>query len=125
MTRSPWLHGAGLFLAFGLGTWLMGWWAIPTITLGWGLLTAGRIRSWIPGVSAALAWSVLLAADTRSGAFGRLLGRLAGVLHTPEVVLLFLTLVFPGFLAWGGAKLGAELARRTTQDTVSGPDSLH
>jgi hypothetical protein len=115
MTRSPWLHGAGLFLAFGLGTWLVGWWAIPTITLGWGLLTAGRIRSWVPGVSA----------DTRSGAFGRLLGMLAGVLHTPEVVLLLLTLVFPGFLAWGGAKLGVELARRTPQDTVSRPESLH
>jgi hypothetical protein len=115
-------HGAGLFLAFGLGTWLVGWWAVPVIALGWGLLTVGRIRSWIPGISAALAWSVLLAADARSGALGRLLVRLAGVLHTQEVVPVLLTLVFPGFLAWSGAKLGAELARRTPQDTVSGPD---
>jgi len=100
-----------LALAFALAAWL-GWWALPAVAALWGALRPGV---WRPMLSAALAamagWGGWLALDALQGhgALKRLGNLLAPVMHAPYPLLLLLTLLFAGLLAWSAAALACGL----------------
>ena len=90
-------------ILFAAGTWLFGWWTIPVVALGFGLLPA---RPSLIAGAAAVAWLVLLAVDAAGGSITRLANVLAGVMGLPSAALLLVTLLFPALVAWSAASLG-------------------
>ena len=50
-----------LAIAFALGTWILGWWAVPLLGAAWGLLRRGTPRFATAFIAAALAGGALLA----------------------------------------------------------------
>ena len=99
-----------LALAFSLGTWVFGWWAVPVIAALWGLLARGSV---IPGVtaaaSAALGWAILLGVDAVPGRLGVLMERVAPVLRLPGIVLAVVAVLFAAAVAWAAASTFSSL----------------
>jgi hypothetical protein len=99
-----------------VGTWLLGWWAVPAIALIAGLISCG------PGLVAgacATAWLLLLVIDAASGNIGHVAGILAGVMGLPAVALFAVTLALPALLGWSAASLGD--AARSIRSTSRQP----
>jgi hypothetical protein len=97
--------------AFALGTFYVGWWAIPIIALAWGWIVGpGRRPATRAAMGAAIAWMGFLAHDAVRGPAGRLVRTLGALFHLPGVVLLIVTVLFAMVLAWGAAVVGAETA---------------
>ena len=86
-----------------LGTWMVGWWAVPVVALIAGL--TGCRAGLVSGASAA-AWLVLLVSDVASGNFPEVASVLAGIMGMPAAVLLVVTLALPALLGWSAASLG-------------------
>ncbi len=61
------------------------------------------------GLSAAAAWGMLLLWLELTGSVGTLARLLGGILGTPGVVIIALTLIFPALLAGSAASLVAAL----------------
>ena len=102
-----------LALAMGVGTWVLGWWAVPAIGAAWGLLHrggAGRGRE--AAADAAIAWLALLAIDAASGALGRVADVLGGIVRVPGAVLAAATVVFAAALAGLAAYLTGATGSR-------------
>ncbi|MGH7668971.1 MAG: hypothetical protein ACRENQ_05705 [Gemmatimonadaceae bacterium] len=103
-----------LALAFGLGTYAFGWWAVPIVAFVWGVMSGGSPRGAVrAGAAAALAWIVLLVAQglVRPAVFP--FGRtLAGAMQMPGWALWAAEIVFPLVLAWSSALLGSAFRRR-------------
>ena len=102
-----------LVAAFALAAWL-GWWSVPAVAFGWGLLRPAVRRPILSAaLAAALGWAVWLLVDlfADAAALGRLGGRLGAVLPLPFAGLLVLTLLFPALLGWSAAAVGCGLAR--------------
>ena len=97
-------------LAFALGTWLVGWWAIPVVALMLGILGISGMRPMSIAGAAALSWAGLLAVDAAGASITRLAAVLAGVMGLPAPVLFLVTLLFPALVAWSAASL-ADAAR--------------
>lgn len=89
-----------------LGTWFIGWIAVPIVAFGIGL---SSIAPRYAGLHAGLAWLLLLVADAAHGAFGRLAGMLAGAMGIPGIVLIAVTIAFPVILGWSAASVGTAL----------------
>ena len=105
------LRSTLLALAFGLGTYAFGWWAVPVVALAWGAMSGPVRRVAVrAGVAAALAWALLLLAPGLMGdpviSFGR---KLAGAMQVPVWALWVVELVFPFLVAWSAALLGSAL----------------
>ena len=105
------LRVALLAAAMAVGTWSLGWWAVPAIGAAWGLLQRGRPRFVETFAGAALAWTALLAFDATHAAFGRLTTVLGGVFMLPGAVLLLVTVLYAALLAGCAAQV-AGTARR-------------
>ncbi len=96
---------AGLTLCFGVATWVVGWWGVPVVGLAWGIWSSKNTKPPVAaGLTAAtcavVAWAALLAWIAALGPLpllARTLGTVAGV---PGAVLVAMTLVFAGLLAW-------------------------
>ena len=88
-----------LAAAFALGTWILGWWAVPLLGAIWGMLRRGRPRFASAFAAAALAWAALLAFDAARGPMGRLTTVMGGIFWMPGPVLLLVTLLFAALLA--------------------------
>lgn len=103
-----------LALAFGLGTYAFGWWAVPTIGLVWGVMSGAAARGAVrAGIAAALAWIVLLvAAGLVHAAVFPFGGRLAAAMQVPVWALWAVEVAFPFFVAWSSALLGSAFRRR-------------
>ncbi len=98
-----------LALAFGLGTYGFGWWAVPLVSFAWGVMNGPTRRVAVrAGLAAAIAWALLLVAPAITGApifsFG---GKLAGAMQVPAWALWTVELGFPLVLAWSAALLGS------------------
>lgn len=109
-----------LVLAFWLGTYALGWWAVPAIGVAWALISPAVARAGIrAGTAAALAWALLLVIPAAFGApmfsFG---GKLAAAMAVPIWALYAAELVFPFAAAWSAASLTAAL-----RGSVSLPDT--
>ena len=96
----------------GVGTWTLGWWAVPAIGAAWGLLQRGvPRRGRQAAIAAALAWAALLAADAGAGALPRVADVLGGVFGVPGALLLLVTLAFAAALAGLAAYVVGARAR--------------
>ena len=93
-------------------TWVAGWWAVPIVALGAGLI---RCSPGIVAAACASGWLALLLVNLASGSIGRVSGVLAGVMGLPAPALFAVTLAFPALLGWSAASLGnAALSLRST-----------
>jgi hypothetical protein len=111
-----------LFVASAMAalTWLIGWWGVllAALIIGYVFRAEGG-GGWRVALAAAEAWGALLLIDIVSGPFGTLSHRLGGVMKLPPIVLILVTLAFPGMVAWSAATVVAlvipqERAQRTT-----------
>ncbi|HEX4935425.1 MAG TPA: hypothetical protein VFV33_19730 [Gemmatimonadaceae bacterium] len=103
-----------LAIVVTLGTVLVGWWLVPVLALGFGVVMRGAPR---PGATAALAgalgWGGYLAVVALGGGpVGSFAASLAASMKLPAWAPLAATLLFPALLAGPAAYLGARLADR-------------
>ena len=99
-------------LGAGIGTWTLGWWAVPIVAMLAGLLGCPAL---LTGAASATAWLAILAIDAAAGSVPRVAGVLAGVMGLPAVAIFALTLVLPALLGWSAASVGdAARSLRTT-----------
>ena len=102
-----------LALSFGIGTWILGWWAIPLFATTAAIL-ARDVRH-LPGaiaIAAAAAWAVLLVWSAIQGSvwtFARIAG---GAMGISGFLLIVVTLAFPAALAWSAAAVAQFLSTR-------------
>lgn len=98
-----------LALAFALGTYGFGWWAVPVVGLVWGLASPQR-AAFRAGGAAAIAWGLMLVLPAVVGvpifSFG---GKLAAAMTMPQWALYAAELVFPFAAAASAAALGSGL----------------
>jgi hypothetical protein len=90
-------------LVAGVGTWTLGWWAVPIVALAAGLLGCPAL---LTGAASATAWLAILAIDAVAGSIPRVAGVLAGVMGMPAIAIFALTLVLPAVLGWSAASVG-------------------
>lgn len=99
-----------LAAAFALGTWIIGWWAVPVLAAVWGVLARNDM---LPGVAAAIAaalgWAVLLLTDALVGNLGMLLSRLGPLFKVPGILLPLIAMLFAALLAWAAAATTASV----------------
>ena len=101
-----------LAAAFAIGTWVLGWWAIPLFAAVAGVLARHAPgQAMAAGVAAAVAWAALLAWSALHGAVWSFASQVGGAIGLSGVVLIVVTLVFPALLAWLAAALAQLLAR--------------
>lgn len=103
MNRHRLLETAFLAALIGLGTWFGGSWVILPVAALWQLLRR-KEPSWLAGLAALVAWSVLLA-TLPWFPLGRLAMRLSGVFHLPPGTALLLPLCYASLLGWSTARL--------------------
>jgi hypothetical protein len=106
------LRVALLALSFGIGTWILGWWAIPLFAAIAAVLARAVPRQAVAaGAAGAVAWSALLAWSAFQGSvwsFARLAG---GAMGVSGLLLIVMTLAFPAALAWSAASVMQLIAR--------------
>lgn len=104
---------AVLGLAMAIGTWVLGWWAVPLLGAAWGVLRRGQPRFWTAALGGVVGWWLLMLYDAALGSVGRmatLLGDIFGVGSWGMVAIMYL---FPLLLAGCAAQVaGVTLARR-------------
>ena len=101
-----------LAASFAIGTWVLGWWAIPLFAAVAGVLARhAPAQAVATGVAAAIAWGALLAWSTLRGSVWSFASQVGGAVGVSGVVLIALTLVFPALVAWLAAFLAQTLAR--------------
>ena len=116
------LRLALLTLAFALGTYAFGWWSVPGVSFVWGAMSGQARRVAVrAGVSAALAWALLLLAQALLRvpvfSFG---DKLAGAMQVPVWALWTVELAFPWLAAWSAALLGSALrGARPARDSAA------
>jgi hypothetical protein len=98
-----------LAVAMAVGTWWLGWWAVPVIGAAWGVARYGQHSAWTAAVAAALAWVLLLGLLALRGPVGDLARIVGGALTLPGWVLVLATVVFPAALAGTAARLSRVL----------------
>jgi hypothetical protein len=97
------LRFGAVVIGAALGTWTLGWWAVPAVALIAGL--AG-CEGGLVSAASATAWLILLMADATSGSVPRVAGVLAGVMGLPPMAIFLVTLALPAVLGWSAALLG-------------------
>jgi hypothetical protein len=106
MTHRTWVIATAI--AFGLATWVFGWWSVPVLALLVG--ATQRVRPLAIAVAALAAWSILLVVDSTGPGMSALERTLSGVMGVPAVVVIFLTWIFPALLGWSLATIGQIVA---------------
>lgn len=106
-----------LCAVMAVGTWTVGWWTVPMVAAGWGILF-GAPRPWLAGLAGALAWGVLLAGAPWD-ALRRLAPRLGGIFHLSGWGMVALTLGFAWLLGWSAAR--AVACFRPAPDSLTAP----
>ena len=101
-----------LAAAIAIGTWTLGWWAVPLVGGGWGLMKRGRPRFGDAFVAATLAWAALLAADAAAGAMDRLTTVMGGIFSMPGSLVLAVTVLYAALLAGCAAQVAGFTAAR-------------
>ena len=108
------LRIALLAVAFAIGTWVLGWWAVPLLGAVWGVLRRGMSRFGSAFAAAAIAWAVLLAMNAHGGALDRLTTVMGGIFSMPGSLMLAVTVLYAAILAGCAAQVaGITAARRT------------
>lgn len=98
--------------SFAIGTWILGWWAVPLFAAGSGVLARHASRQALAaGIAGAIAWGVLLVWTAIRGSVWSFASQVGGAVGLSGIVLIVFTVVFPGLLAWLAASLAQMLAR--------------
>lgn len=110
-----------LAAAFAAASWMVEWWIVPllaaALSLGMGrVATPTRIA-----VGAGLGWAGLLALGAVRGPVAKLAAMLGALLHTPALVLVLLTVLFPAVLAWSAAAVVARGEEKVTTAELTAP----
>lgn len=101
-----------LAAAFAIGTWILGWWAIPLLAAIAGVIARRTPRqAMAAGVAAAVAWGMLLTQGALRGSVWSFASQVGGAIGVSGVMLIILTLVFPAALAWLAASFAQILTR--------------
>ena len=95
-----------------IGTWLLGWWAVPVVAMIAGFM---HCKPGIVTAACATSWLILLSVDALSGNIGRVGTVLAGVMGLPVPALIAATLILPALLAWSAASIGTVLLSSRTK----------
>ena len=104
-----------LALAFALGTYAVGWWAVPVLGAVWGLVGSGSGRAGrTAALAAALGWAILLLWAGFQGPVLPLAGKLGQIFGVPGAVILLLTIAFPAVV--GGSVGSLVAALRVSRD---------
>lgn len=95
------LRVALLAISFAIGTWILGWWAVPLFAAVAAVLARSvRAQAMAAALAAAVAWAGLLAWSAAQGSvwsFSRIAG---GAMGMSGVTLILATLIFPAAAAW-------------------------
>jgi hypothetical protein len=101
-----------LALSFAIGTWILGWWAVPLFAAVAAVMTRYvRHQGIAAGLAAAIAWAALLAWSSTEGSvwsFSRIAG---GAMGMSGAALILVTLLFPAVLAWLATAVVQFIAR--------------
>ena len=101
-----------LALSFAIGTWILGWWAVPLFAA-----VSGMLARHVPGqaaaaaVAGAVAWGALLAWSATQGSVWSFSRTAGGAMGISGPLLILMTLAFPAVLAWIAAALAQLIAR--------------
>lgn len=98
-----------LAVAMAVGTWWLGWWAVPIIGAAWGVARYGQYSAWTAAVAAGLSWMLVLGLVALRGPVGDLARIVGGALTLPGWVLVLAVVVFPAALAGTAARLSRVL----------------
>jgi hypothetical protein len=106
------LRVALLALSLAIGTWVLGWWAVPLLAAIAGAMAPHvRHQGMAAGLAAAVAWAALLAWSSTTGSvwsFSRIAG---GAMGMSGAVLILVTVLFPLALAWLATVVAQFIAR--------------
>jgi len=103
--------------AFAVGTYALGWWAVPLVALLCGLTISVDGKPVIYAtVCAAAGWSMLLLLDAARGPLGEVAARFGGVMGFPPAALVVTTLLFPALLAWSASSIGAAVRKKVVRE---------
>lgn len=123
LRMSRMLRIALLAMAFGIGTWMFGWLAVPAI----GALHAGIRRSASSpheaGFAAVIAWLALLLALLPLPAFHRLMSQLGNIFPLPGPLLAAGSLLLAFLLAASAARLTLGIVGYANAATDAPPRS--
>jgi hypothetical protein len=82
------------------------------------LLDRGSVRGpWIAALAAMLGWGAILLWTAATGPLGELARRTAAMLSAPPAVLIAVTLLYGGLLAWSAGTLAS-----TVRAAINGKD---
>jgi hypothetical protein len=100
------LRVALLALSFGIGTLILGWWAIPLLSLIAAILARGvRYQALASAVAGAAAWGALLVWNAIQGDVWSFASIAGGTMAVSGLLLVLMTLAFPAALAWSAAAI--------------------
>jgi hypothetical protein len=95
--------------AVSLGTYGLGWLAVPAIGLWIGLVRVSERPVWTAAIAGSLGWSALLAWGAFNGPVAELAGVLGGVVGAPAPAIVGVTLAYPAVAAGAAAGVGSAL----------------
>lgn len=94
------------------GTWVLGWWTVPLVGAGMGLLWPDDRPALSAAAAGALGWGILLVWGGLIGPVMGVAGTVGGVMGLPGAAVLLITLLFPAILSGAaGALVGVARAR--------------
>jgi hypothetical protein len=106
------LRVALLAVSFGIATWILGWWAIPLLSLIAAMLARSvRYQALASAIAAAAAWGALLVWNAMRGEVWSFASIAGGTMGVSGPLLILLTLAFPAALAWSAAAVTKLLTR--------------
>jgi hypothetical protein len=106
------LRVALLALSFGIGTWILGWWAVPMFAAVAAVFARSvRQQGLAAALAAAVAWAALLGWSAAQGSVWAFAGLAGGAMGVSGAMLILLTLLFPAVLAWAATAVTQLIAR--------------
>ncbi|MBI2795557.1 MAG: hypothetical protein HYX65_02500 [Gemmatimonadetes bacterium] len=104
-----------LSAAFAVGTYTVGWWAVPVLGAAWGLAaTPDRRPARVAGLSAALGWCALFALTASYGSAMEVATAVGTIMKAGTAGFLALMLLFPLALAASAAGVTSALRGAST-----------
>lgn len=96
--------------AFAVGTFALGWWAVPLLAFLWAVFVGTRSRPvFFATICATAAWCGILLLDAARGPLVAVAERFGGVFGFRPIVLMVVTILFPALLGWSASSVGSAI----------------